>query len=110
MQNEEKKVKKGFISNTKSELKKVIWPTGKQTVKGTAVTIGFVLLISVILIVLNFCFDFLCNSAYNAMLGIEDDKAIVVSSGDVSGDESGEVSGELSGEVSGEAVEETVEQ
>ncbi len=110
MQNEEKKVKKGFISNTKSELKKVIWPTGKQTVKGTAVTIGFVLLISVILIVFNFCFDFLCNSAYNAMLGIEDDKAIVVSSGDVSGDENGDVSGELSGEVSGEAVEETVEQ
>ena len=106
MQNEEKKVKKGFVSNTKSELKKVIWPTGKQTVKGTAVTIGFVLLMSVILIVLNFVFDILCNSAYNAMLGIEDDKEIIVNSGD----ESGEVSGELSGEVSGEASGETVEQ
>ena len=101
-----KKVKKGFASNAKSELKKVIWPTGKQTVKGTAVTIGFVLLISVILIVLNFCFDFLCNNAYNAMLGIEDDKEIIVNSGD----ESDEVSGELSGEVSGEASGETIEQ
>ena len=48
MQNEEKKVNKSFAQNTKSELKKVIWPTGKQTMKSTAVTIGFVLLISVI--------------------------------------------------------------
>ena len=105
MQNEEKKVKKSFASNTKSELKKVIWPTGKQTVKGTAVTIGFVLLISVILIVLNFCFDFLCNSAYNAMLGIENDKVISINSGDESGEVSGELSGALSGEASGEIVE-----
>ena len=56
MQNEEKKVNKSFAQNTKSELKKVIWPTGKQTMKSTAVTIGFVLLISVILVVLNIAF------------------------------------------------------
>ena len=52
MQNEEKKNSKGFIANMKSELKKVVWPTGKQTAKSTAVTKGFVLLISVILIII----------------------------------------------------------
>ena len=100
MQNEEKKVKKSFVQNTKSELKKVIWPTGKQTIKSTAVTIGFVLLISVILVVLNIAFDFLSNKVYDAMLGTNKDKNVVdVISGDVSGEVSGEISGEISGEV-----------
>ena len=101
MQNEEKKVNKSFAQNTKSELKKVIWPTGKQTIKSTAVTIGFVLLISVILVVLNIAFDFLSNGAYNLMLGTGNDNEIVEV---VSGDASGEVSGEVSGEISGEVV------
>ena len=52
MQNEDKKVKGSFFQNMKAELKRVIWPTGKQTVKATFVTIAFVLLISAILIVL----------------------------------------------------------
>ena len=99
MQNEEKKVNKSFAQNTKSELKKVIWPTGKQTMKSTAVTIGFVFLISVILVVLNIGFDWLSNGAYNLMLGTGDDEVVEVVSGDVSGELSGEVSGEISGEV-----------
>lgn len=103
MQNEEKKNSKGFIANMKSELKKVVWPTGKQTAKSTAVTIGFVLLISVILIILNLFFDFLSDRYYNLILGpIEghDHEQETVISGDVSGDASGELS-ELSGDVSG---------
>lgn len=99
MQNEEKKVNKSFAQNTKSELKKVIWPTGKQTIKSTAVTIGFVLLISVILVALNIVFDFLSNGAYDLMLGTNKDEIVEVVSGDVSGELSGEVSGEISGEV-----------
>ena len=66
MQNEEKKLNKGLAqTTTRNELKKVIWPTGKQTMKSTAVTIGFVFLISVILVVLNIAFDFLSNGVYN---------------------------------------------
>jgi preprotein translocase subunit SecE len=53
----ENKVKKSFFQNMKAELKKVIWPTGKQTVKSTAATIAFVLLIAVTLIALNTVFD-----------------------------------------------------
>ncbi len=111
MQNGEKKVKKSFAQNTKSELKKVIWPTGKQTIKSTAITIGFVLLISIILVILNIAFDFVSNRAYNLMLGTSKDNEIVeVVSGDVSGELSGEVSGEISGEAltSGE-VEQVIE-
>jgi preprotein translocase subunit SecE len=54
----ENKVKKSFFQNMKAELKKVIWPTGKQTVKSTSATIAFVLLIAVTLIALNTVFDF----------------------------------------------------
>ena len=47
-------VKKGsFISNMATELKKVIWPTGEQTVKSTGTVILFVLIITAILVVLN---------------------------------------------------------
>ncbi len=50
---EDKNVKK---SGMRSELKKVIWPTAKQTTRSTFVTIAFVLIISVALIVLNLVF------------------------------------------------------
>lgn len=50
---EDKNVKKGGM---RSELKKVIWPTAKQTTKSTFVTIAFVLIISIALIVLNLVF------------------------------------------------------
>ena len=58
MQNNDKKSLNSEIT-MKSELKKVIWPTGKQTAKSTAVTIAFVLLISLILVILNLFFDFI---------------------------------------------------
>lgn len=51
---EDKNVKK---SGMRSELKKVIWPTAKQTTRSTFVTIAFVLIISVALIVLNLVFS-----------------------------------------------------
>ena len=59
---EDKNVKKkGFIKGMKSELKKVIWPTGEQTVKSTFATIAFVILVSLVLIVFNLLFNTLSN-------------------------------------------------
>lgn len=93
---EENKVKKSFRKNMKAELKKVIWPTGKQVVKSTFATISFVLLISVILIALNYAFGFLNTKWFDFVLrndqtdnfgvGVSGD---VLNSGDVinSGDE-----------------------
>jgi preprotein translocase SecE subunit len=108
MQNEDKKVKKSFFQNMKAELKKVIWPTGKQTVKSTFVTIAFVLLISAILIVLNLFFNFLSDRWYGLILG-RDTKIEQNVSGDASGESAGgTLSGEVSGEItSGDDIDET---
>ncbi len=64
---EENKVKKSFFQNVKAELKKVIWPTGKQVVKNTFATIVFVLLITLILGVFNLIFDFLKGKWFNVL-------------------------------------------
>ena len=107
MQENDKKSLNSEIT-MKSELKKVIWPTGKQTAKNTAVTIAFVLLITVILVVLNLFFDFLSETYYGASLGKDDVKndQVILSGDDISGEladiikdlTSGEESGEISGE------------
>ncbi len=65
---EENKNKKSFHQGMKAELKKVIWPTGNQVVKSTFATIGFVLLISVILIVFNYAFSFLNTKWFDLVL------------------------------------------
>lgn len=57
----ENKPKKSFLQNMKAELKKVVWPSGKQVAKSTTVTIGFVLIIAIVLAVLNLGFDKLSN-------------------------------------------------
>ena len=101
---EEKNVKK---KGMKAELKKVIWPTKKQTVKSTSVTITFVLIISLVLIFLNVVFSGLNKLWINAITPGGND--IIINSqvsGEISGDNimtdisSVEVSGEvISGEV-----------
>lgn len=68
---EENKNKKSFHQGMKAELKKVIWPTGNQVVKSTFATIGFVLLISVILIVFNYAFSFLNTKWFDLVLNRE---------------------------------------
>lgn len=65
----ENKVKKSFSQNMKTELKKVIWPTGKQTVKSTAATIGFVLLIGFILIALDLVFNAVDSYVLKLLVG-----------------------------------------
>ena len=64
--NKEKKVKtsktskgkSGFVKDTKAELKKVIWPTAKQTANNTVAVIAFTLVIALIVFVLDVVFDF----------------------------------------------------
>ena len=108
MQNNDKKSLNSEIT-MKSELKKVIWPTGKQTAKSTAVTIAFVLLISLILIVLNLIFDFISEKYYGFILKDDEVKnnEIILSGDDISGDLAemlkDYMSGDKSGEISGEA-------
>ncbi len=64
----ENKAKKGFFQSMKAELKKVIWPSFKQTAKSTGATITFVLLIAVILIVLNLAFQGLDTLWWNTII------------------------------------------
>ena len=116
MQNNNKKTPSTADITMKSELKKVIWPTGKQTAKNTATTIMFVVMLAVILIVLDLIFNKVSKMYYEAVLGTEFDahNHEEVLSGDISGDLdkiledllSGDKSGDVSGEVvSGEQAE-----
>ena len=103
MQEDKNVRKKGFLKGMRAELKKVIWPTGKQTVKSTSVTITFVLIISLVLIVLNFAFNGLNKLWINAITP-ESDNIIVntQNSGETSGDNA--INNILSGEISGEIL------
>lgn len=88
---EENKVKKSFHQNMKAELKKVIWPTGKQVVKNTFATISFVLLVSVILVALNYVFSFINTKWFDLVLDrdnneVQQNESIINTSGDISGD------------------------
>ncbi len=105
MQGDKNVNKKGFFKGMMSELKKVIWPTGKQTVKSTFVTITFVLLIAVVLIVLNLAFNALNNWWIGSLTHQDIINNIVTTSGETSG-EVNQLSGEVSGDIaiSGETI------
>ena len=70
----EKKENSNFFKEFKAELKRVSWPTPKQLVNNTAIVIGIVLLVAVIVFVLDVIFENLNN------FGVERLKAIVTSS------------------------------
>ena len=53
----EKKQSSHYFKDMKAELKKVIWPSGKQTVNNTMAVIVFTLVAAVIVFVLDLCFD-----------------------------------------------------
>ena len=62
MAKNEKKVKENkknshYFRDMKAELKKVIWPSAKQTVNNTTAVIIFTLVAAVIVFVLDLCFD-----------------------------------------------------
>ena len=65
----EEKVKKHFFKDMKKELKKVIWPTKKQTVKNTLAVIFIVLLVAVIVIVLDEAFINVNNLVVDKVTG-----------------------------------------
>ena len=110
MQEDKNVKKKGFLKGMRAELKKVIWPTGKQTVKSTFVTITFVLIISIALIVLNLIFGEL-NKLWISSLPSNNVIINSVVSGEASGENitnpvaSGEVPEDIIDEIlSGEIV------
>ncbi len=49
--------KRHFFKDMKAELKKVIWPTPKQTANNTVAVIAFTIAIAIIVFVLDVCFD-----------------------------------------------------
>lgn len=53
----EKKQNSHYFKDMKAELKKVIWPSSKQTVNNTIAVIVFTLVAAVIVFVLDICFD-----------------------------------------------------
>ena len=64
---EEKKKDRGkWFREMKSELKKVVWPTGKDTAKNT----GTVLLCSVVIGAFIWAFDFVAVSAVQMILNV----------------------------------------
>ena len=54
----ESKQKSRFFKDMNAELKKVIWPTAKQTANNTVAVIAFTLVIALIVFVLDVVFDF----------------------------------------------------
>ena len=54
----EVKQKRHFFKDMKAELKKVIWPTAKQTANNTVAVVVFTLAIAIIVFVLDVVFDF----------------------------------------------------
>ena len=53
----ENKPKRHYFKDMKAELKKVIWPTPKQTMNNTVAVIVFTVVIAVVVFVLDLCFD-----------------------------------------------------
>ena len=53
----EKKQKSHYFKDMKAELKKVIWPSSKQTANNTMAVIVFTLVAALIVFVLDLCFD-----------------------------------------------------
>ncbi|MBQ9313861.1 MAG: preprotein translocase subunit SecE [Clostridia bacterium] len=92
---EDKNVKKkGFLKGMKLELKKVIWPTGEQTVKSTFATIAFVIMVSLVLIVFNLFFNWLSNLWIRSLSHEDVINNVVISSGEVEKVDGNTTSGE----------------
>jgi len=60
-------MEKNFVKETKSELKKVIWPNRQQVASGTGVVIAMVVLVGIII----FAFDSLSVLAVNKIRQID---------------------------------------
>lgn len=49
---------KGFLKDTKAELKKVVWPTGKQIVNNTVWVVSLVIIVSVVVLLIDLVLKF----------------------------------------------------
>ena len=54
----EKVKKETFISGTREEMKKVVWPTGKQVLKFSIITISMILFFMVFFVLINLLASF----------------------------------------------------
>ena len=61
---ENNKQKRHFFKDMKAELKKVIWPTSKQTINNTLAVIAFTVAIAVVVFVLDLVFKFGSDKVY----------------------------------------------
>lgn len=59
-----------FFKDFKAELKRVIWPTGKQVVNNTTAVITIVLITAAIVFVLDLTFDLLNTQGINKLRNI----------------------------------------
>ncbi|MDD5913244.1 MAG: preprotein translocase subunit SecE [Oscillospiraceae bacterium] len=66
MAEEKKKDRTKWFREMKSELKKVVWPTGKTTMKNT----GTVLLFSLVVGAAIWIFDYVAVSAVHLLIGL----------------------------------------
>ena len=66
MAEEKKKDRTKWFREMKSELKKVVWPTGKKTMKDT----GTVLLCSLVVGACIWIFDYVAVSAVHLLIGL----------------------------------------
>ena len=59
MAKKEKKKKDSFIKSTRSEMKKVIWPTGKQVLKFSIITLCMILFFMVFFVLIDLLASFI---------------------------------------------------
>ncbi len=98
----EKKESKNFFKEFRAELKRVSWPTLKQLVNNTAIVIGIVVLVAVIVFVLDVIFKNLND------FGVGGLKAIVTSSSSETAEESTDATDSETAEQTDETSEELV--
>jgi len=65
---------KNFVKETKSELKKVIWPSRQEVINGTGVVIVMVAIVGVLIL----GFDFFSGWAVQQIMGINSSNQIVI--------------------------------
>ena len=66
MAEEKKKDRTKWFREMKSELKKVVWPTGKKTMKNTGTVLLFSLLVGAVI----WIFDYVAVSAVHLLIGL----------------------------------------
>lgn len=67
MADNKNKEKKHFFKGLKSELKKVIWPTSKQVTNNTIAVITLVVVVTVVVLALDFCLKQIDDLAINKL-------------------------------------------